>query len=190
MRGLLYGFSVELSQYQARAKNDSVTISPVRFREAYRNFQTCMTSLLPKNFEQISHSKIQFALGQDMLTETDRRTLRDIARYTQADAEVNAVYVDGYTDDVGKRADNLELSRKRAEQVALYLIQQGVNPDIVALRYHGDFYPLAANNSAVNRAKNRRVTVRLDKIPSASIRDKLYNAITLREAPKPVDAVP
>ncbi len=190
MRGLLFGMSVEFSRYKARAQNDSIAISPVKFREAYRNFQGCMAGLLPKNFEQISHSKIQFSLGQDGLTEADRRALKEIARYVQADKEVNAIYVDGYTDDVGHRLDNLELSRRRAEQVALYLIQQGVNPNIVALRYHGDHYPLAANNSAANRALNRRVTVRLDKVLDTSIRDRLFNAITAQAESIPTNASP
>jgi outer membrane protein OmpA-like peptidoglycan-associated protein len=131
-----------------------------------------------------------FALGQDGLSEANRQALKDIARYVLADNEVNAIYVDGYTDNVGQRNENIELSRKRAEQVALYLIHLGVNPDIIALRYHGDYYPLAPNNSNDNRAKNRRVTVRLDKVPEATVREQWYQAITQRDSPKPADINP
>lgn len=190
IRGLLFGYAVELSHATARAQRDSVTVSPVRFRESFRDFQTCMAQLLPYNFDQIARSKIMFSAGQENLTEKNRRDLKDVARYVLADKEVNAIYVDGYTDNVGKRFDNIELSRKRAEEVALYLIHLGVNPDIIALRYHGDYYPLAPNNSDANRAKNRRVTVRLDKVPEASVREQWYDAITQNSSPKPVDVNP
>jgi len=191
LEGLLLGFSAEIRDTsQSSLRRDRISVVPVRFRAAYREFQDCMAQLLPFNFEQIERSKISFALGGYKLTESDREHLRAIARYVIADNEVNAVYVDGHTDNIGDRDENFELSRQRAEQVALYLIQHGVNPDFVALRYHADFYPIKPNTNASNRALNRRTTVRLAKEPSESIRDKLYKAMAQRDVPTPVDVQP
>ena len=191
LEGLLLGYSAEIRDLSPSAtRKDRVAVVPVRFRSAYREFQDCMSQLLPYNFEQIERSKITFASGGYKLSEADRELLRNVARYVKADKEVNAIYVDGHTDNVGDRNDNFELSRQRAEQVALYLIQQGVNPDFVALRYHADFYPVKPNTSASNRILNRRTTVRLAKEPSETIRDKLYKAMAQRDMPKPVDVQP
>lgn len=191
LEGLLLGYSAEIRDLSPSAtRKDRVAVVPVRFRSAYREFQDCMAQLLPYNFEQIERSKITFTSGGYKLSEADRELLRNVARYVKADPEVNAVYIDGHTDNVGDRNDNFELSRQRAEQVALYLIQQGVNPDFVALRYHADFYPVKPNTNANNRSLNRRTTVRLAKEPSETIRDKLYKAMAQRDVPKPVDVQP
>jgi sodium-type flagellar protein MotY len=32
------------------------------------------------------------------------------------------------------------------------------------VRFHGERYPLAKNNSAANRARNRRVNIELDRV--------------------------
>ncbi|MEY3017946.1 MAG: hypothetical protein RL336_1081 [Pseudomonadota bacterium] len=184
LEGLLRGYVAEIYDDNPAVPRDHVAVVPVRFRPAYRDFQHCMAQLLPQNFEQIARSKIAFASGGYQLSETDRERLREVARYVLNDKEVNAVYIDGHTDNVGERNENLELSRLRAEQVALYLIQQGVNPDFVALRYHADFYPLVSNASASNRAKNRRATVRLAKEPNATVREKLYRAMVKADAPE------
>lgn len=191
LEGLLLGYAAEIRDKSPHAtRRDRIAVIPVRFRAAYRDFQQCMAQLLPYNFEQIQRSKINFINGGYQLTENDRELLRDVARYVKADREVNAIYIDGHTDSVGDRNDNFELSRHRAEQVALYLIQQGVNPDFIALRYHADFYPVKPNDTASHRAQNRRTTIRLAKEPNETIRDKLYKAMASREMPKPVDVTP
>lgn len=191
LEGLLLGYSAEIRDKSAQTmQKDRIAVVPVRFRAAYRDFQDCMAQLLPYNFEQIQRSKITFVNGGYQLSEKDREHLRDVARYVKADNEVNAIYIDGHTDSIGDRNENFELSRNRAEQVALYLIQQGVNPDFIALRYHADFYPVKSNDTASNRALNRRTTIRLAKEPNETIRDKLYKAMASRDTPQPVDVTP
>ena len=81
----------------------------------------------------------------------------------------NKLVVNGYTDNapIGpglKRegvTSNEVLSQKRAEAVMQYLISQGVKPDMISARGFGEAKPIAANNTAKGRAKNRRVEVTL-----------------------------
>ena len=40
----------------------------------------------------------------------------------------------------------------------------GVQESQITMRFHGERYPVAPNNSAANRAKNRRVAVRLERV--------------------------
>jgi chemotaxis protein MotB len=42
-----------------------------------------------------------------------------------------------------------------------YLISQGVKPDLIAARGFGEADPIAPNNTAKGRAKNRRVELTL-----------------------------
>ena len=49
--------------------------------------------------------------------------------------------------------------------VMSYFKENGLQESQMTLRFHGEQYPLAPNNSAANRAKNRRVSVRLERVP-------------------------
>ena len=68
--------------------------------------------------------------------------------------------VAGHTDNVGPEDYNYELSRRRAEGVARYLItQKSVDPLRVVTASYGKSNPVADNNTQQGRAKNRRVEI-------------------------------
>ena len=63
----------------------------------------------------------------------------------------------GHTADVGDRASQYELSWKRAEAVKNVLISLGVKEKRLSTKGYGGVKPLADNDTAEGRAKNRRV---------------------------------
>ncbi|NMM37914.1 MAG: OmpA family protein [Glaciimonas sp.] len=65
----------------------------------------------------------------------------------------------GHTDSVGSNAYNQKLSIRRAEAVKAYLISKGIDASRVYAQGKGEAQPVADNNTAAGRAKNRRVTV-------------------------------
>jgi flagellar motor protein MotB len=77
--------------------------------------------------------------------------------------------VNGYTDNapVGPRlqregiTSNQMLSEKRAHSVVDFLVTQGMNPGLVSAVGHGDRNPIASNDTAQGRRKNRRVELAL-----------------------------
>jgi chemotaxis protein MotB len=77
------------------------------------------------------------------------------------------VVVYGYTDNapVGPELqrqgipDNLVLSTRRAATVATFLVQQGVNPNIISAKGVGDTRPVASNDTPQGRAQNRRIEI-------------------------------
>lgn len=78
--------------------------------------------------------------------------------------------VNGYTDNVPIGADlrargvknNEDLSLRRAQNVADYLISQGVKASLVYVKGFGDAEPVASNDTPAGRAKNRRVELTLN----------------------------
>ncbi len=74
------------------------------------------------------------------------------------------VTVAGYTDSTGSAEYNQKLSEKRATTVALYLHSRGVAQQRLAAVGHGEKNPVASNDTADGRAKNRRVEITLDPI--------------------------
>jgi OOP family OmpA-OmpF porin len=67
------------------------------------------------------------------------------------------IEIAGHTDNVGPRAANLDLSRRRAQAVLAYLAGQGVARDRLSAQGYGPDRPRASNATAVGQAANRRI---------------------------------
>ncbi|WP_285259542.1 flagellar protein MotY [Halopseudomonas bauzanensis] len=140
-----------------------VVVSSVGYRQAWDEFQTCASGLLPMNIDQISRSAIGFPSGGAELDARARQMLDVALAYIEADPEVSRIQLDGHSDASGDRLLNRELSRQRVLAVQRYLVSHGVDEGLFVNRFHGERYPVVANSSAEGRAKNRRVTLRLEK---------------------------
>lgn len=143
-----------------------VGLSPVKFGEAYREYHRCTGELLPVNFAQIERSTVFWQVNQRELDEANKAFLDDIVRYIKADPEVRGVDINGFTDGVGIPRDNLELSRVRAFAVQSYLVESGLDENMLTTRYFGgtpDFRIVRDERNAEDRDRNRRVTLRLHK---------------------------
>ena len=164
-RGLLEGRSPLLRHYSREGSVSEVRLLPARFRQAYGDYEACTAKLLPKNFEQVRQSRIGFPGGGTELDATARISLQVMVEYLRADPTVNHVSLDGYSDNLGNRLTNRELSRRRALAVMDYFKEHGLQESQITVRFHGEQYPLVPNSNRANRAKNRRVSVRLERLP-------------------------
>jgi outer membrane protein OmpA-like peptidoglycan-associated protein len=100
----------------------------------------------------------------DVLFDFNKYTLRPAAR--EKLAKISGIIlshpglrleVDGYTDSIGSEDYNLKLSENRAQGVQSYLIGEGIAPDDVTAKGFGKDSPVASNDTAAGRQKNRRV---------------------------------
>ena len=71
------------------------------------------------------------------------------------------VQIDGHTDFVGKDEYNQTLSEQRAASVKAYFVSQGINENRLSSAGYGESRPVADNNTAAGKAKNRRVEMTL-----------------------------
>ncbi|PXF28825.1 hypothetical protein WH50_24335 [Pokkaliibacter plantistimulans] len=140
-----------------------VQVSSVNFQKAYDDYQTCVAGLLPVNFRQIARTAVLFnSAGTDLSDEAKER-LELISRYVKVDKSVVSIYIDGHTDSQGRRLQNRDLSKRRAQAVTDFLEKKGVPNSMIVTRFHGERYPVVDNKTPEHRARNRRVTIRLDK---------------------------
>lgn len=80
------------------------------------------------------------------------------------------VIIEGHTDNVGSEDSNLLLSQRRADSVKSYLLNQGVAPNRIAASGKGEASPVATNDTAFGRQKNRRVDIIIQTTPKESQR--------------------
>jgi len=140
-----------------------IRLLPARFGKAYEDYRACTAKLLPVNFDQVRQSQLGFPSADVVLDPRARARLDIVLQYLRADPSVNRILLDGHSDNSGNRLLNRDLSRRRALAVQDYLLANGVPQEQITLRFHGERYPLVANSSEANRAKNRRVTLRLER---------------------------
>ncbi len=70
-----------------------------------------------------------------------------------------SIDISGYTDSTGSDMYNQTLSENRANSVASYMVQTGVQHGRIQSRGFGERYPAVSNDSAMGRAQNRRVEI-------------------------------
>jgi outer membrane protein OmpA-like peptidoglycan-associated protein len=75
--------------------------------------------------------------------------------------EIGLVEIGVHTDSRGRPSRNLEISQRRAEAVRQRLIESGVSPARLQAKGYGAERPLVPNLTPSNRARNRRVELRI-----------------------------
>ncbi|MEM9997720.1 MAG: OmpA family protein [Bacteroidota bacterium] len=110
--------------------------------------------------ETLSEQTVEFATGTAQLTEASRATLNAIAANLAEYPELS-ITVEGHTDNTGSRDANDTLSQQRAQAVAGYLAEQGVDASRIAAVGYGDARPVETNATDEGKAANRRVAFRV-----------------------------
>lgn len=75
----------------------------------------------------------------------------------------------GHTDSTGSDQYNLDLSQRRADAVANYLVMRGVSRARIRTAGYGERYPVADNTTEAGRAANRRVEIRITPVSQEDV---------------------
>ncbi len=117
---------------------------------------TTDTSIKATN-EFVYKKTIEFENGSSKLQNKSSVNLEQLAALFLSNSSIE-IQVNGYADSQGKESINIQLSKERAKIVYDYFISKGIkNP--ITYKGLGSLNPIAPNDSAENRAKNRRVEV-------------------------------
>ncbi|MCL2260403.1 MAG: OmpA family protein [Fibromonadales bacterium] len=99
---------------------------------------------------------VNFVSGKADITDESFGNLMVVVETMQTYKEVSFRVV-GHTDNQGKKEANQKLSEARAKSVVDFLISRGISSSRLDYEGRGDSQPIASNNSAAGRAKNRRI---------------------------------
>jgi peptidoglycan-associated lipoprotein len=110
----------------------------------------------------LSDDEGQFKFGKAELPDEAKANIDKLV--TQLKTEPNGAYLEiaGYTDSVGGTGLNERIGLERAEHVKRYLFEQHQIPlhkmNVIS---YGEANPVASNKTAVGRAQNRRIVIRV-----------------------------
>ena len=98
---------------------------------------------------------LNFPFASARPTRESMRTLDDIAAALKAHPAAT-IRVESHTDSVGTQESNLNLSQARADNVKNELVDRGVDGSRIETAGMGSELPIASNDTAEGRARNRR----------------------------------
>ena len=130
---------------------------------------------------EVKNGKVYVSLAEQLLFGTGSTTvdskgigaLQQLAGVLRGNPDIN-IMVEGHTDNVqfSKKqqymSDNWDLSVMRATSIVKILVESGVDSQSIVASGKGEHSPVAPNDTAENRAKNRRteiiLTPKLDEL--------------------------
>jgi OmpA-OmpF porin, OOP family len=119
-----------------------------------------------KEGESVTLSKIQFNAASAVLTPSATEELNSIFDFLSSNGQVT-IELDGYTSSEGDPIMNKNLSLQRVDACKKFLVDKGIEGKRIFTIGYGPEYPVAPNDTEENRAKNRRVEMKISKINTA-----------------------
>lgn len=159
--GMMATFSY-LDPGQAKTRKE-VSLSPVKLQRPLREFQACITALLPFNYSQVKISQVPFDVSSAALPLESQLFLNQLAEYLILDGQVRRIRIEGRADNRGGSVSNYNLAKRRAEAVKSWLVERGVAADKFVIKTYGERRPVASNKTEKGRAKNRAATITLQR---------------------------
>ena len=156
---------LKISRLQdALTKKDSVTLAVVTsLKKAVGIDDPDIEINVEKGVVFISIAdKLLFKSGSYTVTDRAKEVLAKVAKVVNSKPDFECM-VEGHTDNVpyqsGVLLDNWDLSVKRSTSIIRVLQSLDVNPGQLIAAGRADYVPLVDNDTAENRAKNRRTRI-------------------------------
>jgi outer membrane protein OmpA-like peptidoglycan-associated protein len=113
--------------------------------------------------ESITLNSILFDQGKAIIKNESIPELDKLVAFLQANPNAE-IELSGHTSAEGEREYNRSLSYKRVKACKDYVVAKGIAVDRIIAIGFGPDRPIASNDTEANRAKNRRVEMRLKKL--------------------------
>lgn len=117
---------------------------------------------------KISKAKVveeKIEISEKVMFDTDKATIKldsndlltDVATVIKEHQEIKKLRIEGHTDADGSDKYNKKLSQQRADAVRDFLVKAGIAEDRLIAVGYGEERPVATNDNAEGKEKNRRV---------------------------------
>ncbi|NLP57072.1 OmpA family protein [Lutibacter sp. B1] len=122
--------------------------------------------VIDNNYEELEAKLVELARGILFVSGSDKFYTKNEDQLNQIAGLMNdhndlKFQIQGHTDSVGSEETNLQLSIKRINKVVNYLVSQGVDKSNLSTKGFGESMPIATNDTAEGRTKNRRIEIKI-----------------------------
>lgn len=111
---------------------------------------------------------VTFAVNSTAISPSFQANLDKVAQ-SMVQYPNSLIDVYGHTDSTGSDTYNMDLSKRRADSVARYLISRGVSSPRIQTQGMGESHPVADNATAEGRALNRRVEIKITPVTTEDV---------------------
>ena len=120
--------------------------------------QSFQDSLDEAEQDRFAVTNINFSSASSIIPDSSKNNLNELANYLNKHLEMRCELT-GYTDNVGSKKYNQNLSESRANAVMGYLIKKGIAWQRLKIAGYNFEDPIADNSAEQGRAANRRVEI-------------------------------
>jgi outer membrane protein OmpA-like peptidoglycan-associated protein len=133
-------------------------------KELKQNIPGAVVERVGEGIQVTFESGLLFDFNSDVVKGSAQSNLTTLAKSLEQYPKSNLLIV-GHTDSVGTHTYNEDLSRRRSQAAANYLVSQGVSRDRLQTTGLGETEPVDTGNSEAAMGKNRRVEVAIYASP-------------------------
>lgn len=159
VRGSAAGYSSDEKQADVI---DGETSEPVELL-LHRSGKVTYNNKALQEGDNLVLNNIQFAVNSAALLPAGKAELDKLAALMKQNATIE-ILLSGHTSAEGSAALNRELSLKRVRSCKDYLVSKGIDDGRITIKGFGPDMPVAPNDTEPNRAKNRRVEMKVTKL--------------------------
>ena len=159
---LVYIPETKVVEIEAEAKNHLPYRAMRKVAEPGNYGQTTMDIYLesPQKKLQLEPNNLLFVKSQSLLLDESVGTLEHLLRIMKEHPTLR-IELAGHTDALGSSEAKKDLSLERVNRIMEYLLQFGIDKARIQTVGYGGARPVAPNDTEENRAKNRRVEIRI-----------------------------
>lgn len=153
--GKNYGMVIRKDGYMFQSENFDL-VSNTSHQQITKNIEIQSIDLN----SSATLNNIFFDFGSTNLKNSSIPELNRVVQFMKDNPTVK-IEISGHTDNIGTYDENIILSQQRAEAVALYITTKGIDENRISAVGKGYTLPVADNNTADGRQKNRRVEFKI-----------------------------
>lgn len=159
IRGSAAGYSSDEKQVDVIAEETSEPIELELKKSGKVNFNNKAL----QEGDDIVLNNIQFDANSALLKPAGKAELDKLVAFMKQNGTVE-ILLSGHTSSEGGAALNRELSLKRVRSCKDYLVSKGIDDGRISIKGYGPDMPVAPNDTEANRARNRRVEMKVTRL--------------------------
>lgn len=145
-------------KYKSFGEDDEYTELEIPDIDKLINFDFEIIYELPKIY---TLENVHFDTGKSTLKSSSFKALNNLAEVLKNKPDLR-IELSGHTDSDGSEESNQVLSQNRAEAVKNYVVKKsGIDPSRIIAKGYGESKPVATNDTAEGKQKNRRTDVEI-----------------------------